>query len=45
MALARGWVESPVTVLTPAGPISIRCDGAFFLTGPAILVAEGVFWM
>jgi diaminopimelate epimerase len=45
MALARGWVESPVTVLTPAGPISIRCDGAFFLTGPAILVAEGVFWI
>jgi len=45
MALARGWVESPVTVLTPAGPISVRCDGAFFLTGPAILVAEGVFWV
>lgn len=45
MAVARGWVESPVTVLTPAGPLSVRCDGAFFLTGPAILVAEGVFWV
>jgi diaminopimelate epimerase len=45
MALARGWVESPVTVLTPAGPLSVRCEGAFFLTGPAILVAEGVFWV
>jgi diaminopimelate epimerase len=45
MAVARGWVESPVTVLTPAGPLSIRCEGSFFLTGPAILVAEGVFWV
>jgi diaminopimelate epimerase len=45
MAIARGWVESPVTVLTPAGPISIRCDDSFFLSGPAILVAEGVFWV
>jgi diaminopimelate epimerase len=45
MAVARGWVESPVTVLTPAGPLSIRCDGAYFLSGPAILVAEGVFWV
>ena len=45
MALARGWVESPVTVLTPAGPLPIRWDGAFFLSGPAILVAEGVFWV
>jgi diaminopimelate epimerase len=45
MALARGWVESPVTVLTPAGPLSIRWDGALFLSGPAILVAEGVFWV
>jgi diaminopimelate epimerase len=45
MAVARGWVESPVAVLTPAGPLSVRRDGAFFLTGPAILVAEGVFWV
>ena len=44
-ALARGWVESPVTVLTPAGPLPIRWDGALFLSGPAILVAEGVFWV
>jgi diaminopimelate epimerase len=45
MALARGWVESPVTVLTPAGPIAIRRDDSFFLTGPAIIVAEGVYWV
>jgi diaminopimelate epimerase len=45
MAVARGWVASPVTVLTPAGPLSVRCEGAFLLSGPAILVAEGVFWV
>jgi diaminopimelate epimerase len=45
MAVARGWVESPVTVLTPAGPLAVRCEGVFFLSGPTILVAEGVFWV
>ena len=44
-AVARGLVESPVTVLTPAGPLSLRLEvEGVFLTGPAELVAEGVFW-
>jgi diaminopimelate epimerase len=43
MAVARGLVESPVRVLTPAGPIDLRFDGDVFLTGPAQIVAEGVF--
>jgi diaminopimelate epimerase len=40
-AIARGMVESPVTVLTPAGPLTIRFENAAHLTGPAELIAEG----
>jgi diaminopimelate epimerase len=45
MAAARGWVSSPVRVLTPAGPIDLRFDGDVFLTGPAEIVAEGEFFL
>jgi diaminopimelate epimerase len=41
MAVARGWVSSPVRVLTPAGAIDLRFDGDIYLTGPAEIVAEG----
>jgi diaminopimelate epimerase len=44
MAVARGMVESPVRVETPAGPIDLRFDGDWFLTGPAQIVADGVFF-
>ena len=51
-ALARGLVEPPVTVLTPAGPLEIIAEGAIHkengstirLTGPAVIVAEGFFY-
>ena len=43
MAVAREMVESPVRVLTPAGPIDLRFDGDVYLTGPAQIVAEGVY--
>ena len=43
MAAARGMVESPVRVLTPAGPIDLRFDGDIYLTGPAQIVVEGVY--
>ena len=45
-ALARGLVESPVRVVTPAGDLSVRFDqdSTAFLTGPAELVAEGRFF-
>ena len=43
MAVTRGMVEPPVRVLTPAGPIDLRFDGDIFLTGPAEIVAEGVY--
>jgi diaminopimelate epimerase len=44
MAVARGLVESPVRVLTPAGELDLRFDGDIFLTGPAEIVAEGEFF-
>jgi diaminopimelate epimerase len=45
MAVARGFVSSPVRVLTPAGPIDLRFDGDIYLTGPAEIVAEGEFFL
>jgi diaminopimelate epimerase len=50
-AVARGLVEPPVTVLTPAGPLEIQLERAsnggdgsiVHLTGPAVIVAEGIF--
>jgi hypothetical protein len=42
-AMSRGMVESPVDVLTPAGPLNARVDGSVYLTGPAEIVAEGEF--
>jgi len=42
-AVARGLVESPVTVVTPAGPLFLRLEKHVYLTGPAEFVAEGIF--
>jgi diaminopimelate epimerase len=42
-AVALGIAKSPVRVLTPAGPLDLRLDGDIFLTGPAAIVATGVF--
>ena len=44
-AVARGMAQSPVRVLTPAGPIDLRFEGDVFLTGPAEIVAEGAFFL
>jgi diaminopimelate epimerase len=43
-AVLRGVAESPVRVLTPAGPIDLRWDGDVYLTGPAVIVAGGEFY-
>jgi len=44
-ALARELVESPVRVLTPAGPLELRWRGEdIFLAGPAEIVARGEFY-
>jgi len=42
-ALARGFAESPVTVLTPAGPLQLRFEPDALLTGPAEYIADGFF--
>ncbi|MGA2715807.1 MAG: diaminopimelate epimerase [Bryobacteraceae bacterium] len=42
-ALARGFVDSPVTVLTPAGPLKVRFEPEAWLTGPAEYIADGSF--
>ena len=44
-ALARGLVESPVRVLTPAGPLDLRWLGdEILLAGPAEIIARGEFY-
>ncbi len=42
-AVRRGLVASPARVITPAGSLEVRWDNDVFLTGPAEIVAEGVF--
>jgi diaminopimelate epimerase len=44
-AIARGLVEPPVRVLTPAGPLTLRWeDRSIFLAGPAELIGSGEFF-
>jgi diaminopimelate epimerase len=44
-ALARGLVDSPVCVLTPAGPLDLSWQGEdILLAGPAEIVARGEFY-
>jgi diaminopimelate epimerase len=44
-ARARGLVESPVRILTPAGPLELRWqDQDILLAGPAEIVARGEFY-
>lgn len=43
-ALARGLVNDPVNVSTPAGMLVVRREGnILFLTGPAEFTAEGIY--
>ena len=44
-AIARGLVESPVTVETPAGPLEIRGNPDLLLVGPAEILATGEFYL
>ena len=45
MAIARGLAQSPVRVLTPAGPLDLRFDRDAYLIGPAELTAQGEFFL
>jgi diaminopimelate epimerase len=42
-AIRRGMAKSPVRVLTPAGPLDLTWEHSVYLTGPAELVADGIF--
>jgi diaminopimelate epimerase len=44
-AAARGFVRSPLRVITPAGPIEFRLEEDVYLTGPAQIVADGEFFL
>jgi diaminopimelate epimerase len=43
-ASLQGLVRSPVSVLTPGGPLELRWDQSIFLTGPAEIVGRGEFY-
>jgi len=43
-AVRRGFISSPGRVLTPAGPMDVRWEGDVYLTGPAEIVAEGLYF-
>lgn len=43
-AVMRGAAQSPVRVMTPAGPLDLRWDDSIRLTGPAEIVAGGEFY-
>ena len=42
-AILRDVVESPLEIITPAGPLNLRWDRSVFLTGPAEIIGEGSF--
>jgi len=44
-AIARGMASAPVRVLTPAGPLDLRVECDYYLQGPAVIVAEGVYFL
>jgi diaminopimelate epimerase len=45
-ALRLGLVKSPVTILTPAGPLQLRAEGEeIYLLGPAQIIGGGEFYL
>lgn len=45
VAVRMGLVSSPVSVITPAGPLALRFDDEIFLKGPAQIVGGGEFYL
>jgi diaminopimelate epimerase len=44
-ALHLERVRSPITVLTPAGPLKLRSEGEIYLVGPAQIIGGGEFYL
>ncbi len=44
-AIARGRVASPVTVVAPGGPQTVRWQNQIYLRGPAMLICRGEFFV
>jgi diaminopimelate epimerase len=44
-AILRGLAESPVTIRTLAGDLEFRWDHSTYLTGPAVIVGTGEFFL
>jgi diaminopimelate epimerase len=44
-AILMGVAESPVEIRTPAGSMILRWDDSVYLTGPAEIIGEGVFFL
>jgi diaminopimelate epimerase len=44
-AILREKVQSPVQVHTPAGSMTLRWDDSVYLTGPAELIGEGIYFL
>jgi len=44
-AIARGMAESPVRVLTAAGPLAFRWEDEIVMQGPAEIVGKGEFYL
>lgn len=44
-AIASGRVASPVTVIAPGGPQSVRWESQVYLRGPASLICRGEFFI
>jgi diaminopimelate epimerase len=42
-AMARGLAQSPINVLTIAGPLVLRLESDVLLTGPAEYIADGTY--
>ncbi len=44
-AILRGLAKSPVSILTPAGPLQFRWTDSAYLTGPAVIVGAGEYYL
>jgi len=44
-AILRGVAISPVTIRTQAGDLALRWDDSVYLTGPAVVLGKGEFYL